>query len=310
MLESALKILVLAGGPDRERDVSLLSGKAVADALRDAGHEVLEHDIHPHDTSALDTFEQWPGDVIFPVLHGKWGEGGGLQHILDARELPYVGCGGPVAELCMDKHRTKLVLERHNIPTPPCELLAVGQPSRLKPPVVVKPTDEGSSIALSICHTPQQVAAARHQMRNAYAKVLIEKYIPGRELTVGIISRAPDEPHGDRALPTIEIIPAADYYDYQAKYESEQTQYRFDIDLPAEVLKRVQQLALQAHRVLGVRHLSRVDFIVDENNQPWVLEVNTMPGFTTHSLLPMAAAHAGLPMADLVDRLVHLPVSR
>lgn len=306
-MSKCLKILVLAGGPDRERDVSIQSGKAVADALREAGHEVIEHDIDPADTSALDVFEQWPGDVIFPVLHGKWGEGGGLQRILDARRLPYVGCGGPVAELCMDKHRTKLVLDQQGIATPPYELLTVGQSSSLALPVVVKPTDEGSSIALSICQTKEEVSAAHHRMRDVYSKVLVEKYVKGRELTVGIISRAEA---GDWALPTIEIVPASTFYDYQAKYESNDTAYRFDIDLPEQVLNEVRAMALRAHRALGVRHLSRVDFMVDQTSRPWVLEVNTMPGFTSHSLLPMAAREAGLSMSALVDRLARLPLSR
>src|SRR5690606_21079307 len=142
LARTGLNVLVLAGGPDRERAVSLKSGAEVAAALRAAGHSVREADIHPDDLSALDAFVDWPGDVVFPVLHGKWGEGGGLQRILDERGLPYVGCGGPAAKLCMDKYRTKLALVAQGLPTPPFEFVGVGQPITLRPPLVVKAPDE------------------------------------------------------------------------------------------------------------------------------------------------------------------------
>lgn len=302
----SLKVLVLAGGPDRERPVSLLSGQAVAEALQQAGHEVMQHDIRPGDLSALDAFEQWGGDVIFPALHGKWGEGGGLQHILDRRGLTYVGCSGMAAELCMDKHRTKLVLEAHGLPTPAFEVLAVGEPSRLEPPVVVKPVEEGSSLGMAICRTPEAVQRARHELRQHYRKLLVERYVVGKELTVGVVGRPAELGGGYQALPPIQIIPATAFYDYQAKYERDDTQYLFDIELPADVLAEVGRMALAAHQALSTRHLCRVDFLVDEQGQPWVIEVNTMPGFTSHSLLPMAARQAGLPLPALVDRLVRL----
>ncbi|MEX0744986.1 MAG: D-alanine--D-alanine ligase [Phycisphaeraceae bacterium] len=298
-----LRVLVLAGGPDREREVSLNSGSEVAAALREAGHEVRESDVLPDDVTALDAFNDWPGDVIFPVLHGRWGEGGGLQRLLDQRALPYVGCRATAAALCMDKAATKAVLDEHGLPTPAYETLRPGQPATLAPPVVVKAVNEGSSIGLSICHNTTDRNGAILTLGEQYAHLLVERYVAGMELTVGVIEDAAGQPE---ALPALEIVPAEGYYDYQAKYQRDDTQYRFDIALPAATLAELRRLALRAYEVLGVRHLGRVDFLVDAEHRPWLLEVNTIPGFTGHSLLPMAARQAGLPLPALVDRLVRL----
>lgn len=302
-----MKVMVLAGGPDREREVSLHSGECVAAALREAGHEVLLHDLTPADTSALDAFAQWQGDCIFPALHGRWGEGGGAQTLLEARGFSYVGCTPLVAELCMDKHRTKLVVQDHEIATPQWELIGVGQSATLEPPVVVKAFDEGSSIDLFICHDVAARDHAVHELLNRHARLLVEQFIAGREMTVSVIGREPGHA-GVVALPVIHIVPKPAFYDYQAKYLRDDTEYRFDIDAPPALLERIQAAAVCAHERLGVRHLSRSDFIVDAAGTPWFLEINTMPGFTTHSLLPKAARQSGLAMPQLVDRLVRLAV--
>jgi D-alanine-D-alanine ligase len=310
--ERSLRIVVLAGGPDAEREVSFKSGASVTAALRDAGHTVAQYDISPTDLTALETFAHWPGDVIFPVLHGPWGEGGALQQILEQRGLPYVGSDSKAAARCMDKYQTKQTLEQAGIPTPAFELLQHHAAPTLEPPAVVKPANEGSSIALSICHDASSMRKAIEQTQQQYEKVLLERFTRGREITVGVLQLA--EIEGERnnpasestaltALPPLQITPAASHYDYAAKYERDDTQYSFEIDLPASTLEALKAHALAAHRRLGVAHLSRVDFIVDEAGSPWLLEVNTLPGFTDHSLLPMAAAEAGLPMAALCDRL-------
>ena len=303
-----MRVLVLAGGPDAEREVSLKSGAAVTAALREAGHIVEQRDIGPNDAGALDWFERWAGDVIFPVLHGAWGEGGGLQALLEARGLAYVGSKRPAASLCMDKHAAKRALERAGVPTPAFELAEPGRAPGLDLPVVVKPAREGSSIALTICHDQAQRDRAVREVSAGYDKTLIERYVTGRELTVGVLGPWPDV--GATALPPLEIIPAAGYYDYEAKYHRDDTQYRFDPDLPEALLRRLRDLALEAHAALGARDLSRVDFIVDEGDRPWVLEVNTLPGFTDHSLLPMAAAEAGWPMPSLCETLARLAVEQ
>ena len=301
--EKTLNVLVLAGGPDREREVSLAGGKEVAEALRQAGHHVTERDILPDDLSALDEFQKAGGDVIFPVLHGRWGEGGGLQRVLSDRNLSYVGCGPGAASMCMNKHLTKLTVAEHGIKTPEAQLLLTDTKRTVKAPVVIKAIDEGSTLGLSICHSEQEADAAQAELIKDYPKLLAERYIKGKELTVGVIAGEND---GPTALPTIQIVPAVSCYDYDAKYQRDDTQYLFEIDLPEATLVQVRAWSVKAFEVLGVRHLCRVDFMVDEQCRPWLIEVNTLPGFTTHSLLPMAARRAGLDLPALTDRLVRL----
>ena len=292
--------MVLAGGPDRERAVSLMSGSEVAGALRQAGHDVVEFDISPSDLTALDHFVDWPGDVVFPVLHGPWGEGGGVQTMLDQRRLPYVGSRAAAAGLCIDKYETKRVWVDRGLPTPAFEKLARDDTPTLEPPLVVKALCEGSSFELAICHDSTQVEAAANNLFDRHEHLLFEKFVAGKELTVGVIG-AEGEPA--QALPPIHIVPAASYYDYEAKYTRDDTAYLFDIDLPQCVLDQLAGDALLAYESVGCRHLGRVDFIADADNRLWLLEINTLPGCTSHSLLPKAAAHAGIPMPQLVDRL-------
>ncbi len=306
MPERPLRVMVLYGGPDRERPVSLHSGREVADALAAAGHDVRLRDVLPDQLECLDEFRKWGGDVIFPVLHGGWGEGGPLQEILEERGLRFVGCRAAAADLCMDKYRTKRLLERHSLPTPRFELLSErGAMPSIPPPVVLKALREGSSLGMAICHVPGELEHALDALRREHPNLLVEQFIHGKELTVGVI----DDPDGPRALPPICIMPAAAFYDYQAKYERNDTRYVFDaaeMGLTDALLSQLRLLAADAHQTLGCRHLSRVDFMVSADGHPYVLEVNTMPGFTTHSLLPKAAARAGMEMPQLVNHLVRL----
>ncbi|MFA7237849.1 MAG: D-alanine--D-alanine ligase [Phycisphaeraceae bacterium] len=295
-----LIVLVLGGGPDRERDVSLVSAAQVAGALRAAGHRTIERDILPDDTSALDeTF-----DVVFPVLHGAFGEGGPLQQLLEQRGVPFVGCGSKAASAAMDKVATKQIARQLGVPTPDWQILTRSDALTLQLPVVIKPLNEGSSVGVFICHAEQDVTQARAELHGRHPRVMAERFIGGREMTVGIFD--------DRALPVIEIIPSVMFYDYQAKYSRDDTRYGFDV-LPG-IAEPMQRDAVTLFRGLGCRHLSRVDFIVDAQNRPWMLEINTMPGFTTHSLLPMAARKSGIEMPALCDKLVKLalqtPVGR
>ncbi|MEM1446313.1 MAG: D-alanine--D-alanine ligase [Planctomycetota bacterium] len=298
-----LDILVLRGGPDREREVSLKSGAAVAAALERAGHRVTTGDLKPDDTTMLDRFvdhlDKWkrPG-VVFPVLHGKWGEGGGAQALLEDRGVPYVGCRPSAAELCMDKAATKRVLEQNDIPTPPSEtcMQSSGGPT-LDPPLVLKPVDDGSSIDLVICHDPAQRDQAWEELSPRNPLLLAERFIQGKELTVGWVD-------GLGLLPPIWIQPATAFYDYQAKYTRDDTVYAFDLGEPPDVIERLLDAARRSVEALGTRHLCRVDVMLEDDGTPWVLEVNTMPGFTDHSLLPKAAAQAGTDMAKLCDHLV------
>ncbi|MEM7625056.1 MAG: D-alanine--D-alanine ligase [Planctomycetota bacterium] len=304
-----MKVMVLAGGPDREREVSLQSGKQVAAALREAGHEVIQRDMGPDDLAALDEFALWSaeapeGGAVFPIFHGRWGEGGPAQMILDERGVRYVGCREAAARLCFDKTKTKQVLKDAGLPTPDFELVNAVEKPTLTPPVVVKPNDEGSSIDLEICHTADQLDKAWAGLSPRHDALLVERFVAGRELTVGVIED-PDNRGCVRALPPIQIVPATDFYDYEAKYVRDDTQYRFDF-APHDLDQTLRDLACDTFTALGCRHLARVDLFLDESDRPWIIEVNTLPGFTSHSLLPMAARKSGLSMPALVDRLVRL----
>jgi len=293
-----LRVTVLCGGPSREREVSLESGKAVADALRRKGHAVHVADINPDDLSALDT----PTDVIFPALHGTVRGGGQLQAILEQRGIPFVGAGSAASALAMDKVRSKQAALEQGIPTAQYEVWrADTHHQRRHPyqplPVVVKPVAEGSSVSVTIVKDMRDFLPAVEQTIAAHGSALVESFIKGAELTVGIV--------GDTELPPICIRPKRDFYDYDAKYRDNQTEYVFDA-YPAEVLETTRQQSRRLHDAIGVRHLSRVDWIVDDEQRPWFLEINTLPGFTSHSLVPKAAAKVGIDFATLVDRLVRM----
>jgi D-alanine-D-alanine ligase len=330
MAKQPLTVLVLRGGPDRERPVSLQSGGQVAQALREAGHTVYERDITPDDLTALDDAKQLGVQVVFPALHGPWGEGGPLQAILQDAGFAYVGCEESAARLCMDKWETKKALQDAGLPTAQAELLNRGDKRKLAAPCVVKALDEGSSFALSICHTEDEADEAVGNLFFDHDRLMVERFVSGKELTVGVIaglSRWDGRPArhdsqktsltggtpalpGDRgepvALPPIHIVPAAEYYDYDAKYTRDDTQYKFDIDLPGACLGAVSEAAKRAFETLGCRHLARIDFIVDDQLHAHILEANTMPGFTSHSLVPKAAKQFGVGFPDLCDHLVRL----
>ncbi len=300
-------VLVLGGGPDAEREVSLVSSRAVAEALRARGtFQVHLEVIDRLDAAAL---AKLPGEVIFPVLHGGWGEGGPLQELLEGDGRAFVGCGSKAARLAMDKVATKLAAARLGIPTPPAGVFNAADSGRGVPlPVVVKPVHEGSSVGVYICREEKDwsraVAGVRADMAKHPARVYMVEgaILGGRELTVGVLD--------GKALPIVEIRPAVEFYDYEAKYDRDDTKYTVGPDLPNGVAAQIANHAERLARELGVRHLCRVDFLLDKTGGPWLLEVNTLPGFTGHSLFPMAAADRragpGLQMPDLTEHLVNL----
>jgi D-alanine-D-alanine ligase len=296
-----MNVTVLRGGPSNERQISLISGAAVADGLRRAGHKVFESDISPADLSALDR----PADVVFPVLHGAFGESGELQQVMEQRRLRFVGSSSAASRIGIDKVRTKQIWESVSLPTPVYEVLVRGVAetlSRVSAPCVVKPLSGGSSIDVRICHTPLSAAAAVSELLGRYERILVERYIQGIEITVGILE--------DRALSPLRITTTHEFFDYQAKYVGNDAQHHFDLEVPLSVAQRVQELALRAHQAIGARDLSRVDFMLDQDQRPYLLEINTMPGFTPKSLLPEMAAHEAIPFEQLVDRLVQRAKSR
>jgi len=304
-MKHPLDILVLAGGPDRERPVSLKSGAQVAAALRAAGHRVAEADAGPNDLSAAQRFNDnfRGGGVVFPAMHGAWGEGGPLQAELERIGVKFVGCRPAAAALCMDKLATKDALAAAGVPTMEYERVGREALPTLRPPVVLKAAREGSSFGLHICRTEEEVKRAHDALTREYDAVLAERFVDGPEVTVGVLQLDPQAP--PVALPLIRIEPATEYYDYEAKYARDDTRYLFgaDTQLSSEVIARAQAVSLRAFEALGCRHLARVDLMVDGSG-PLVMEVNTMPGFTDHSLLPMAAREHGLAMPALVDALV------
>jgi D-alanine-D-alanine ligase len=291
------------GGPDAEREVSQMSGREVASAIRESSRfTVNEQVIDKPSLNELKSLAEGC-DAVFPVLHGRWGEGGPLQELLEQLGLPYVGCRAKAASLAMDKMATKTLAATDNVPTPPSRALQAGDVCDLEPPLVLKPIDDGSSVDLRICQTPAQVDEARKQLHPKRGRLLAERYIKGREVTVGIV--------GGKALPLIEIIPSkqVEFYDYQAKYFRDDTRYVLEPDMPPGLTERCQAIALSVFNRLGCRDIARADLMIDERG-PWFLEINTMPGFTTHSLVPMAARRNGVEMPELCARLVETALER
>ncbi|MEK6644899.1 MAG: D-alanine--D-alanine ligase [Planctomycetota bacterium] len=302
-MQQKLAVTVLSGGPSGERDVSLDSGKSVARALESLGHKVYIEDINADNLAALAR----QVDCVFIALHGAFGEDGQVQEILERRNLAYTGSSPEACRLAMNKAEAKKTFAKLNIPTPRWDV-ATAKTYReavaaWTMPVVVKPVSEGSSIHCYIVRDVAQFRPAVEKVIDAYGEALIEEYIPGREITVGIL--------GDKALPPIEIRTKRDYYDYAAKYVDDDTQYDFDISLPEELLDRIVEMSLAAHNGLGCRDFSRLDWRVNDSClQPFLLEANVIPGLTSHSLVPKAAQRAGLPMPEMCQLIIDMAIKR
>lgn len=294
-----MKVTVLRGGPSAEREISLVSGRAVAEGLRSVGHDVFESDISPADLSGLNH----PADVIFPVLHGQFGESGELQEILEQRGLAFVGSGSRASRLGIDKAATKAAWEAAGLPTPPYEVLTASDRAGAIPaPCAIKALDSGSSIDVYICKTQPEADQAISVILDKHGRVLVEKFISGPELTVGLLE--------ERPLAPIRIVPKREFFDFEAKYRADDTEHRFDLDLPADVVETCRELARRANEVIGARDLARIDIMLDAQHNSYLLEINTLPGFTPKSLLPEAAKHAGIDFGPLVDRLVRRAFAR
>jgi D-alanine-D-alanine ligase len=296
------------GGISSERDISLQSGEAIAAALERKGHTVRRRDISPDDTSALDEQEI---DVVFIALHGEFGESGEVQQLCEDSGLVYTGSSPHASLLGMDKIATKRRAEAIGVPTPQwCRVEEfsdmIERANYLEGaslPCVVKPVTGGSSVGVYICETQDEREQAVRTLLGEGEEVLVEKCIRGRELTVGILDSEP--------LDLLEILPSEGFYDYDAKYaDGTPTQYTFEHGLDAEQVAAIQADAMKVFDALGCRDLARVDFMLDEDGNHWLLEINTIPGFTSHSLVPMAAARSGIEFDDLVDRLAHMASRR
>ncbi len=288
------------GGPSSEREISLLSGQAVADGLRTAGYVVSE--VCVSETAAYTLPAET--DAVFIALHGTFGEDGQIQSQLEARGLPYTGSGPLASEIAFDKIRSRAAFEAVGVPVAPGWILPRDRDPgtlSLSLPVVVKPPRQGSSVGISLVKTPEALEPAVRAARVYNDDVLVEAFIPGREWTVAII--------GGTAFPIIEITPKTDdaWYDWNAKYFSGgTTRYTFPEDSPdcVALAARVKTLALTAFHAVGARALARVDFRITPDGDPYALELNSIPGFTASSLVPKAAAKAGLAFPDLCRRIM------
>jgi D-alanine-D-alanine ligase len=285
------KVAVLMGGPSSEREVSLNSGRAVAKGLREAGYEVAEVDVTGREIGLP------PGvDAAFVALHGEFGEDGGVQALLERSGVPYTGSGPAASRRSFDKKLSKEVFMRCGIPTPEYELLRPGGRRSLRLPVVVKPPCQGSSIGVSRVFTEAEWEPALKVGFHFGPELLVEEYIEGRELTVGIV--------GTEALPLVEIVAPDGNYDYESKYTRGRTQYLVPAPVEESTGRECQALALRVFTALGCRGFARVDFRLTASGRLFVLELNNIPGFTETSLLPKAAACAGLAFPALCDRIL------
>lgn len=286
------KVAVLFGGRSGEREVSLKSGSAVLAALQRQGVDAHAFDPATQELSALKAF-----DRVFIALHGRYGEDGTIQGALELMDIPYTGSGVMASALGMDKWRTKLLWTAAGIVTPEYVLMddttsAEAVVAKLGLPLFVKPANEGSSIGVSKVKQADDLAEAYILAKASDPLVIAEQFVGGGEYTVGIL--------GDTALPIIRIVPKNEYYDYEAKYLRDDTEYRCPSGLSVEQEKQIQAEALQAFKVLGCGGWGRVDFLMDEAGKHYFLEVNTSPGMTDHSLVPMAAKASGLDFDALV----------
>jgi D-alanine-D-alanine ligase len=290
------KVAVLFGGRSGEREVSLKSGSAVLAALQRQGVDAHAFDPATQELSALKAY-----DRAFIALHGRFGEDGTIQGALELMDIPYTGSGVMASALGMDKWRTKLLWTAAGVTTPNYVLMddsshVENVVTALGLPLFVKPANEGSSIGVSKVKQAGELAAAYTLAKQSDPMVIAEQFVGGGEYTVGIL--------GDTALPIVRIVPKNEYYDYEAKYLRDDTEYLCPCGLSAEQEKQIQAEALQAFKVLGCKGWGRVDFLMDEAGKHYFLEVNTSPGMTDHSLVPMAAKAAGMDFDALVVRIL------
>src|SRR6266516_215751 len=297
------KIAVLMGGPGSERDVSLATARGVAKALRSRGAEVFEIDVR-------DKNFELPKDIdlAFIAIHGTFGEDGQLQQILENRGVPYTGDGVKESWTAFDKIESKKKFETAGVTTPRWQIIGANEKPTLPVPIVIKAPRQGSTVGVYIIKEADQLETALAEARKFDRQLLVEEFVPGRELTIGIL--------GDQALPILEIIPKGGVYDFTNKYPFLNPQAGDGADhvCPARIdesmTRKIQDLALRAFRALGLKVYGRVDVILSDSGEPFVLEVNTIPGMTEASLLPEAAAAASIGYVDLCTRIIALSHAR
>lgn len=300
------KVAVVMGGPSDEREVSLNTGRAILSALQEKGYNAVGIDLEPE--RFVTQLQEEKIEVVFNAIHGKYGEDGILQGVLELLKIPYTGSGVLASAMAMDKGISKHMFIAANIPTPRSRIYTKEHfdsdlPTEIQVdfgmPVVVKSSAQGSSIGVNIVEQPKDLSAAIDQAFKYSENILVEKFISGKEVTVAIIGKNKFE-----ALPIIEIVPHSGRYDYHSKYTKGATEYIVPARLSEDVACSVKKVALEAFKALGCRGIARVDIMLDKDDSPYVLEINTIPGMTATSLVPKAAAAAGISFADLCERLL------
>jgi len=290
-------IVVLMGGYSTEREISLMSGKAIYKALLKNNVECFPFDLTEDNLDKLWIKEF---DKAFIVLHGRGGEDGYIQSLLDKRKVPFTGSGVEASNLCMNKAHTKDVWLKHELPLSPSIVATQGKtidPIDFPLPWAVKPTMEGSSIGITKVENKNELDTALELAWQYNNEALIEHWIEGDEYTVTIL--------GNQALPSIKIMSDHDFYDYDSKYFSNKTEYLCPSDLSEQQEKNIRTIAMKAFNLTGASDWGRADFILDKDKNPYLLEINTVPGMTSHSLVPMAAKAAGMNFEQLVLKILH-----
>jgi len=302
---TSARIGVLMGGQSAEREISLRTGQAVHQALLRRGYDSMAIDV---DRSIVEQLRDYKIEMAFVALHGPGGEDGSMQGLLETLRIPYTGSGVRASAIAMHKAVTKTLLAASGIPVPRGIIVHAQSklpktiPAALRLPVVVKPAAQGSTIGITIVRALSEWAVALRRAHKHDEEAVVEPYIPGREVTVSVLS--------GEVLPAVEIIAPGGFYDYAAKYQKGQTQYLCPAPLPAGVVRQLNDAALRTYRMLGCEGAARVDFRLTPRGKPFVLEINTTPGMTETSLLPMAAAKAGLDYDTLTERILESAIAR
>ncbi len=300
------KIGVLYGGMSSEREISLKTGGAIAKALRELGYSVVTIDVGRDLAHRLDEEKV---DVAFIALHGKYGEDGSVQGMLEILGIPYTGSGVAASAIAMNKHFTKQILLQSGLPTPRYREISAAEirdwnleKLQLGEAVVVKPAKEGSSVGIQICHSESELKEALEEAARYDDSIVVEEYIDGRELTVGILN--------DEAMAVLEIVPGEDFYDFKAKYKSKTTRYICPAEIPEEIAQKAKYYSSELHRRLGCAGVSRVDLMLDAKGNLYVLELNTIPGMTETSLVPKMAAYRGWSFGELCEKILESAATR
>lgn len=305
-----MRIAVLMGGKSKEREVSIRSGTAVTEALLRKGYEVIALDV---DETVAEKLRELNPDLAFITLHGKYGEDGSIQGLLEIMGIPYTGSGVACSAICMDKVLTKKLMVYEGIPTAPFTVVTrndftdarqetvAGVVNKLGLPLVIKPADQGSSIGTTIVREASIVESALSEALAMSAEALAEKFIPGVEVTASVLGN-----QNPRVLPLIEIETAKGVYDYEAKYTPGGSAHVIPARIPPASAARVEEISRQIYTTFKCLGFSRIDFIIDPSGDPYVLEVNSIPGMTSLSLFPDAAAYSGMSYDELVDTIVKL----